>query len=77
MSCPKCGGTSGHEHVLVVHYTVVNMWGESAETTGYEWSPPPPKTVRCIDCGARVEFYAAQGRKRPGDPKVGKKEIDQ
>ena len=58
--CPKCGGKSGHEHVLVVHYTMGGAWGSSPETTGDEWSSPAPKTVRCIDCGARVPFLLAQ-----------------
>jgi len=59
--CPKCGGTSGHEHVLVVHYTMAGNWGEVAITTGEEWSEKPRKTVKCIDCNCRVPFHEAQG----------------
>ena len=59
--CPKCGGDSGHEHVLVIHNTMTGSWGDGAEATSDCRYKNAPKTVKCIDCGCRVPYAKAMG----------------
>jgi hypothetical protein len=64
--CPKCGGTNGHESVLVVAYDINGAWGRPEETTGSERVVHSARVVRCIDCGGRVRREIAEGSSHGG-----------
>lgn len=55
--CPKCGGDSGFH--FFVRVGMEGTWGNPAETNDHSESP---KYVKCMDCGARVARYKAEGR---------------
>jgi hypothetical protein len=55
--CPKCGGTTGHEHILTESHLMHGPWGESAEA-GDSGIEPKRSMVRCCDCGAKFNHEA-------------------
>lgn len=59
--CPKCGGSSGYEGVLVMRYSMVGSWGEAWQTSGDDRAIYRSASVRCVDCGCRVPIEKADG----------------
>lgn len=58
-ACPKCGSKQGYTARLVMSYQMTGAWGEDWETSGTEHAVHKPKTVKCVDCGKRVDREAA------------------
>jgi hypothetical protein len=59
--CPKCGGTSGHEHILTEQHLMSGDWGtpaESGDSGVTDHLKASRSLVRCIDCGARFKHAA-------------------
>mgnify|MGYP001184984093 CR=1 FL=1 len=68
--CPKCGGNNGFEGVLVMRYSMVGVWGETWQTSGDDRAVYRSRSVRCVDCGGRVDIEIADGTKRPNSGDV-------
>lgn len=60
-ACPKCGGTNGYEGKLAMSYLMTGAWGRDWEISGQEHVLHKPKTVKCVDCGKRVNREVAIG----------------
>jgi hypothetical protein len=60
-SCPKCGSESGFTYNLILKTARIGGWGvdddEEAEVTRFQ----DVKTVKCVDCGKRVDYNVAHG----------------
>ncbi len=60
-ACPKCGGTNGYEGILVMHYTMTGAWGKEWECSGMEHAVYRSPTMKCSDCGTRVDRLTSMG----------------
>jgi len=58
--CPRCGGTTGHQHVMTESHKMFGRWGESAESldSGGHVRPVVRSLVVCADCGAKFKHAA-------------------
>ena len=56
-ACPKCGGGTGY--VYTVRLEMEGEWGREGEATGS--GEGGSKTVKCLDCGAKVRRSRAEG----------------
>lgn len=54
-ACPRCSGTSGHEHVLTEQHMMQGVWGEPAEA-GDSGRNVRRSLVRCLDCGSAFNY---------------------
>lgn len=63
--CPKCGGTGGFEGVLVMRYDMAGEWGKPWQTTGSDRAIYRSQSVKCVDCGRRVDTNIAEGYEQP------------
>ena len=59
-ACPKCGGTNGFEFTALESHTYSGAWGEEAADADVNWAKFP-KTVKCTDCGKRIDIDLAEG----------------
>lgn len=57
--CPKCGGTTGHEHVMTESHEMHGAWGEMA-SAGDSGINVRRSLVTCLDCGARFQHRALE-----------------
>lgn len=59
-ACPHCGGKSGYTGVLSMTYQMMGEWGGVWEVSGTENCTYRSPTVKCDDCGKRVNNRDAQ-----------------
>lgn len=60
--CPKCGGATGHKHILTESHAMNGRWGEPAEA-GDSGTSPKRSLVACLDCGAKFKHEALRKRR--------------
>lgn len=58
--CPKCGGSTGHEHVMTESHVMIGLWGSSAQAvdSGGHVRPVIRSFVQCLDCGVKFKHEA-------------------
>ena len=63
--CPKCGGTGGYIHNVRAGgwWTAYKLWSGVIVDTNLDKIKrrPDPKTVTCVDCGARLPNPGKKG----------------
>lgn len=60
--CPHCDSTMGFEYNATLFTSRIGEWGENVdEEVRVEYSVFP-KTVKCANCGKRVNFDLAHGK---------------
>jgi len=49
--CPKCGGISGFNYMLILKTSRYGQWGKDDDEEVDAERVYEPKTVTCMDCG--------------------------
>jgi len=60
--CPHCGSTSAFTYNATLVTSRRGEWGQSVDEEIRVESSVFPKTVKCEDCGRRVNFDLAHGK---------------
>lgn len=59
-ACPKCGSQDGWALRRRCTMVTVGPWGSGGDETYFEHIRDP-KTVACVNCGARIDRISATG----------------
>lgn len=59
--CPKCGGTNGFTYLFTMTTSRSGSWGLDVDEETDVIRTLPVNSVKCIDCGKRVDFDVAHG----------------